>query len=449
MANNKNKDDKLKYIEMMHLSCRNQITLGVLFVLAALGLFKPWVHGADGMGYYSWLRSVVLDGDLDTANEYEYFGYAWIAGTTATGLKDNPWAIGSAVLWSPFFLITHAILRGDGYGPAYFTAISMASMLYAFAGLVLLYRLAERLFDPDSALLATTLVWFGSSLVFYMYMHPSMAHANDAFVNALFVYVWYWTRPERTLWGWLILGLTTGLAALVRTQNLLLMVVPVVEILLALNKNRSGLLAQLLKGLVFGIGLLLAFFPQMYVWRQVYGSWIVPNPYWTSTGNTFNPASPNFLKVLFSSHHGLFTWTPALLFGIAGLLPLARRDQGLAILLGVGFLLQVYIIGGWSAWAGGAAFGQRFLINNTPSYLLGMTAFIDSMRKRMNLRALWAIGIMLVLWNMGLIAQYVTEMIPHEAPVSLVTIAINQLRLPIVLASRLGDLMTKRLVIWK
>lgn len=57
---------------------RNWIVLAGLFVLAAVGLFKPWVHGADGMGYYSWLRSVVLDGDLNTANEYEHFGYGWM-----------------------------------------------------------------------------------------------------------------------------------------------------------------------------------------------------------------------------------------------------------------------------------------------------------------------------------------------------------------------------------
>lgn len=177
----------------MLLPHSNRLVLIILFVLAAVGLFKPWVHGADGMGYYSWLRSAVLDGDLDTANEYAYFGYDWIAGTTATGYKDNPWAVGSAVLWFPFFLIANAAIRGDGYGPVYFTAISLASMVYAFIGLVLIYRLAERLFDPGSALLATIVVWFGSSLLFYMYMHPSMAHANDAFVNALFVYTWYRT----------------------------------------------------------------------------------------------------------------------------------------------------------------------------------------------------------------------------------------------------------------
>lgn len=153
--------------------------------------------------------------------------------------------------------------------------------------------------------------------------------------------------------------------------------------------------------------------------------------------------------MLFSFNHGLFTWTPALLFGIAGLLPLARRDRRLAILLVVSFLLQVYIVGGWSAWAGGAAFGQRFLVNNTPSYLLGMAAFIDLLQKRIGLRVIWVIGTVLVLWNLGLISQYVTGMIPRETPVSLATIAVNQFRLPIVVVSRLGDLMAQRFGVWK
>lgn len=331
----------------------------------------------------------------------------------------------------------------------YFTAISLASMVYAFIGLLLLYYLAERLFDPSSALLAIIVVWFGSSLVFYMYMHPSMAHANDAFVNALFVYVWYRTRPVRTLPGWLLLGLTVGLAALVRTQNLLLAVVPIAEILLAFREGRRYLPAQILKGLAFGVGLLVAFFPQMYVWRRVYGCWVVLNPYWTSTGNTFNPASPNFLNVLFSYNHGLFTWTPALFPGIIGLFPLSRRDRGLAALLAVGFVLQVYVVGGWSAWAGGAAFGQRFLVNNTPAYSLGIAAFVNRLREGISMRLLWAAGITLILWNLGLIAQYVTEMIPREAPVSPLTIAVNQLRLPSVIISRLNDLIIQRFGVWE
>lgn len=428
---------------------RNDFALIILFLLAAIAFFKPWVHGADGMGYYSWLRSAVLDGNLNTANEYEYFGYDWIAGTTETGYKDNPWAVGSAVLWSPFFLVAHAIVRGDGYGPAYFTAISLASMIYAFVGLILLYRLAKEMFGPASSLLATVVTWFASSLVFYMYMHPSMAHANDVFVNALFVYTWYRTRCERSVRGWFILGATIGLAALVRTQNLLLVGMPLLEILMMFIRNRRSLLAPVVKGLSFGIGLLMAFLPQMYVWYRVYGSWIVLNPYWTSTGNTFNPLSPNFFNVLFSTHHGLFVWTPALLMSIVGLYFLARRDSRLALLLTLGFLLQVYIVGGWSAWSGGASFGQRFLVNNTPTYLLGLTAFIDRVQKSVRLELLWAIGTVFILWNLGLIAQYVTEMIPREAPVSLTTIAANQFRLPEIIGSRLGDLLSQRFGVWR
>ena len=414
-----------------------------------MALFKPWVHGADGMGYYSWLRSVVLDGDLNTANEYEHFGYGWIAGTTATGYKDNPWAIGSAILWSPLFVIAHAIIRGDGYGPGYFTAISLASMIYAFVGLILLYRLVKDFFGSQSALLATVVTWFASPLVFYMYMHPSMAHANDAFVNALFVYTWHRTRPRRTTDKWLVLGVTVGLAALVRTQNLLLAIVPLLELAAGLIRNRKDRLVPVAGGLAFGIGLLIAFLPQMYVWHRVYGSWIVLNPYWTSTGNTWNPASPHFFDVLFSTNHGLFVWTPVLLAGVVGLLFLAQRDRGLAFLLAAGFTLQVYVVGGWSAWAGGAAFGQRFLVNNTPTYLLGMAALVDWLRRRVSLKVLWGIGAIAIFWNLGLIAQYVTGMIPREAPVSPATIAWNQLHLPAVLASRLGDLLSQRFGVWR
>lgn len=115
----------------------------------------------------------------------------------------------------------------------------------------------------------------------------------------------------------------------------------------------------------------------------------------------------------------------------------------------MGFVLQVYVVGGWSAWAGGAAFGQRFLVNNTPTYLLGMAAMVDRLREKVGIRALWGVGVVFILWNLGLIAQYVTGMIPREAPVPVTTIAANQLHVPRIITSRLVELLAHRFGVWR
>ena len=46
----------------------------IIFVLCFLAFFRPHLKVADQVGYYSWVRSFVIDRDLDIQNEFEHFG---------------------------------------------------------------------------------------------------------------------------------------------------------------------------------------------------------------------------------------------------------------------------------------------------------------------------------------------------------------------------------------
>ena len=50
---------------------RGVLVLAAIFLAAFLVLFKPWIHGFDTVAYYAWLRSVVIDGDLQVGDEFE------------------------------------------------------------------------------------------------------------------------------------------------------------------------------------------------------------------------------------------------------------------------------------------------------------------------------------------------------------------------------------------
>ena len=66
--------------------------------------------GSDGVAYYVYVRSLVIDNDLDFTNEYTYFQLKPAAFTrTSVGYIGNKYAIGPALLWMPFFLAAHAI----------------------------------------------------------------------------------------------------------------------------------------------------------------------------------------------------------------------------------------------------------------------------------------------------------------------------------------------------
>lgn len=429
--------------------------LGVIYLVALFALFKPWVHGIDGAGYYAWLRSVVIDHDLDTYDEFQHYEEAqdeeWQSATwrnffrrTKTGLWSNHYPIGSAVLWSPFFLLAHALTRllnlagyalpADGYSWPYVVLSTFGSTVAAFLGLILVHRIACDLYGDVSATLAAATIWLASPLVFYMYLHPSMSHANDAFVNALFVWVWYrtrWARAGRGWLSWLALGLAGGLAALVRTQNALLLVFPGLELLEGLAASmrrraaaRAGRLVG--QGCVFVAGFLAAFAPQMLVWKAVFGSYVVLNPQRISSDLGFRWWSPNFFNALFSSNHGLFVWHPVLLPAVLGVGLLARRERRLASLLGLTFLLQLYLIGSWEAWHGTVAFGARFFVNSVPMFVLGLAALVDRLQRRFSAAALTVAGAAFVAWNFLLIVQYALQLIPRAGPVSLSLLVRNQ-----------------------
>ncbi len=235
----------------------------VLFALLAALFLVPVVHGTDGAGYYSYLRSAVIDGDLDLANEYEYFSerypYIGVRTDAKTGKVVNPYTIGTAILWAPFFLLAHAttLLLGrppDGYTSLYPVLTMLGSAFYAAAGVMLTIRIASQWVGGRFAVWGVVVFFLSSHVFFYAYLQPSMAHAASFFVVALFVHTWYFGfRTNPTLRTWVTLGLAGGLMCLVRPQNGVFLALPPLHLGLELVRGgRDRLGRQPALGLVWG-----------------------------------------------------------------------------------------------------------------------------------------------------------------------------------------------------
>jgi hypothetical protein len=427
------------------------ILLAIFFMLATIA-FKPWVHGIDGAGYYSWLRSWVIQGDCNTEDEMNHFHLlqpadlqfnVWSVNFSRlkNGQLANYYPIGSAVLWAPFFLTAHigvmlanacgSRVSADGYSTPYILLSMLGSAIWAFAGLSLIYHIVAKQFGQIAGALATGTVWLSTPLVFYMYAHPAMSHANDVFVNSLFIFVWLATRRDRTWRGWLLLGLATGLAAMVRTQNGLLVVFPCVELLLLVVASlRQRIGTSLWKTVgwasTFIGGALAAFLPQMLVWKTVFGSYLVLNPQQASLGLGFDFTGRHVLNVLFSTNRGLFLWSPVTILALAGIMLLFRSDRRLAALLLCNFALQLYVVGSWVIWSGGISFGPRFFLNSVPAFAIGLAVVLSELRKRVPRSVAAALCGAFVLWNFGLMVQYVLQLVPRAGEVPLRQMVFNQ-----------------------
>ena len=285
------------------------LAIVALAALLGLALFRPWIHGADGVRYYAYLRSIAFDRDLDFENEFRHYPDSapllreWHRDPD-TGRLTNAVACGSAVMWAPWLAIAHAVVAtanaagadvpADGYSRPYVVAVCLGSTIHALAGLLLLYATLRRWFAWPAALTAVVGLWLASPLVFYMYAHPSMSHANSFLaVCALFAACARWGQ-SRSVGPWAAMGALAGLAMLTRFNNLFWIAVPGANWLALLARagrqrpeaptptptdpsdgRPSRDVAQtLLLGLVFAAGALVAFSPQMAAWRAMHGSFL-------------------------------------------------------------------------------------------------------------------------------------------------------------------------------
>lgn len=421
---------------------KGTLVLLIVFLAAFPFLFKPWVHGFDTVAYYSWLRTAVIDGNLNVGNEFAHYGYGAERGTTPTGYTYNEWAVGSAILWSPFFLIVHSLsllartlglpVTTDGYGAQYVWAAGLSSATYAFVGILLTYSLCRELFAPDIGVLATAAVWLSSPLVFYMYSHPLMSHANDAFAYALYLYTWHKTRCRPTRYGAALRGVTAGLCALVRQVNAVLVFFVLAEFIVdgvrlwKGNRRITELGRAIWNAAVFSLGWWITYMPQVIVWRIVFGRWIELNPYATAAGIGFDWLRPQFFGTLFSTNRGLFIWSPLLLPATIGWIYLWRRECRLGALVVTNFTLQLSVIAAWSLWSAGASFGQRFFTNVMPAFSMGLAALLTLIQKRVQFRWLVLGCAFCVIWNGLLLIRYVLEEIPRMGPVPLGELLLGQ-----------------------
>jgi hypothetical protein len=69
-----------------------------------------------------------------------------------------------------------------------------------------------------------------------------------------------------------------------------------------------------------------AFLPQVVIWHAIAERWFYMPM--TGPGEGFDWGHPVLLKVLFSTRHGLFYWSPVLIPAVAGVLALVFSRRG-------------------------------------------------------------------------------------------------------------------------
>lgn len=437
------------------------ILLGLLAILAFIALLPVpradgELIGSDGVGYYVYLRSWVIDGDLDLSNEYLYFEHAFkTPPLTPLGLAGNKLAVGTAIFWLPFYLVAHLMvlfgnllglgLRSDGYSYLYQTAISFGSICYGSLGMYLAARSACRLFSEQASALALGLLWMTSNVVYYMIFEPSMSHLVALFCVSLLL--WYWQsafyQQERPSWkAFALLGAAGGAVLLVRVQDGIFLLLPYCYLLWrwisSLRQQQTGAAKHWLIGGLFAILFtILVFTPQLYVWQTLYGTFLT-SPYTHDHDPPFYWLQPQLWNVLFSSFHGLFSWHPTFLLALIGLLMAGKQlNWQRWALLGT-LMLNLYLVAAWWAWWQGDSFGGRMFISAFWIWQIGLSCLVERLwRKRSGQIAVWSGGALLLIWNTLSLMQYRLGYVSMGDPLTWQEMTIERLRLPWLLLERL------------
>ena len=427
---------------------RRQWLLLVCLFLLSLPAVTPRIYSSDEIQYFAYLRSIWFDHDLSFENEYQYFydhgigkseGFheTFLEQKTDTGRRINFGTIGCAILWSPFYLAGDVVARltgapVDGFSKPYVAAVAYGSAVYGFLALVLAILCAQRLgFNGFWPALA---VWFGTPLLFYMYIAPPFSHACSAFGVALFTYVWLRVRDEWLVRGLIALGAVGALMAMVREQDAFFVAGPALDFAWRRLADVRGSRFEV-RGATIGVIAAIISFGAVFTPQAV--SYLVLNGHigpHASVAHKMKWWAPHAGEVLFSPEHGFLVWTPLALVAIAGLFamllppkggsyrereeagastnqPVAsafRRKKQVAICLLLMLALQTYVGGSVESWTVAGAFGQRRFIALTTVMVIGLSCLWSRLPRLNHVRrgGFYLAMALLVYWNLALIAEF-------------------------------------------
>jgi hypothetical protein len=358
----------------------------------------PHILAWDVFGYYLYLPLFVIRGDLGLSDP------AWVHeiieryGSTATFYQAFPlgngnmvlkYSMGMAVLYSPFFFAGHAIAfftgqPRDGFSAPYEWSMFAGSLVYTFAGLLMLRKLLLRFFPDGVCAVAMLLVVLGTNYFHVNAVTFAMPHVPLFTLScALLLVTMDWHRAP-TARRSLALGGLLGLMGLARPSEIVAAVIPLFWDVSGWDSLRAkvralrmdhGREAALAVGAAVAVGLPQVLYWTAYTGRPLFYSYVNP-------GEGFEFLRPYVAQVLFSFRKGWYVYTPMMLVATAGFVPMARLRRGVFVPLFLFFLVNLYVVSSWSCWWYAQSFGQRALVQSYPVMAIALGFALSALSRQ-------------------------------------------------------------------
>ncbi len=367
------------------------------------------IDPGDDAGYYAYLRSTFFDKDVDFFNEKWYWHHDRI---TDTGYAINHWAIGSAILWLPFFFLGHVIayiynifgynVTLDGYSFPYHTMTAIGSSVYVFLGLILSYKFLLNFFSKKASIIATLSVFLSTPILFHTFIRQRGAHTGEFFLIVATVYLWYCCRKKHNeILLYVLLGILSGLLFIVRYDRAIFLTIPLLDYLIQgithLRNNKWKELLLLLRNIsLAATTFIIVSLSQFVIWKILFGI-PVPGSHLYLFDVTFTNIITKLKGLFFGSDWGVFLQEPIWIVGLAGLFIFSLKQKYLVCLFWLCIVLVIFV--DIFIAPSISSYGKRYLLCCNLFITFGVASLLDYIKRKRDFIILVAFSLALIFWQ--------------------------------------------------
>jgi hypothetical protein len=372
------------------------------------------VISSDVRGYYAYLPALFIHNDLKFENLEDYKiekGYeVWVM-QEESGTKFIKFTCGMSIMYSPFFLVSHALAepagaKADGFSYPYKIGLIASSIFYLFIAVIFLSKFLLRYFEDRTVSICLLILFLGTNLFEFETGLLTQSHAYSFALLSVFMFSSVkWLDDPRYKWA-IWMGITGGLMFLIRPIDILFL-----SFILLFNVNSvKGLVGRFkliwnykTQAFVFLGFFLLMILPQLLYFKHIFGSFI----YYSYSKEGFFFLQPHLFDSVFSYRNGWLVYSPIMLLSLVGFFFIKRYSKQFLWFSPFAFLVYFYVISSWWCWWY-VGFGNRAFINAYPVLAIPLCAFISyALGKKIAVRiGLNVLVLTLIVFNIFQTYQY-------------------------------------------
>lgn len=332
----------------------------------------------DSYGYYLYLPATFIYDDPGLENREwiaqlsdKYHPSPTFYQVTAgqNGRLTIMYSMGTAVLWSPFFFIAHALAEplgypADGLSPPYSWAILIGGLLYAFIGLWFLRKVLLRFFSDGVTAVVLILITMGTNYWAQTASDTIMPHSTLFALNCVILWCVVRWHETKSYGHAIALGALIGLGTLSRPTEIFWAIVPFLWEVTSWRTFADKLklfIREWRKVLLMCLAASAFIFLQLCYWKFTSGNWV-----FYSYKERFNWTSPFLLKALFSYKKGWLVYTPLMLFAFWGFYFMWKNARKIFLAVTVCVFIFTWMIMSWECWWYAACFSLRPMVEIYP-----------------------------------------------------------------------------------